>query len=147
MNAIDLFSLSDDLLSGCVRDPSAPHYTDRAFRRKLRAARRREAFLPSAPPSGEVAYLFDREWGEIIAQAGLTARQWEVVAMRVAGHTFEEIGSLNQATRQGALSVYQRALRKILRVANEYPFRGLCEIYRIETAGRRRTSSNSKLIA
>lgn len=127
---------ADLLLVGVERDPVAPHYREDSFRRKLDVAHRRESKM--TPPDGgqEAVHLLRTQWMEVTEAAGLTARQLQVVQMRLEGRTFEEIGATNGTTKQGAQNVFFQAAKKLVRTWMEYPYRGLDQVYREEVRRR-----------
>lgn len=136
----DLGRLADRILARCPRDPDAPHYSEETFRRKLRLAAAREARLPPRPAQPAREYLWKVEWEAIFDLAELTGAQARVLAWRLDGWTFEEIGRRRGHSKQGAQSVFRQALRKVLAARERYRYTGLSDVYRSET--RRGTSGN-----
>lgn len=139
MNSHTLARVADTLLSGRDKNPAAPHYTEDSFRRKIFESNRRAGSLPLPLGGKESNYLLQSEWADVIASANLTPRQLEVLALRLDGHTFEEIGSRRGATKQGAQNVFFQAAKKLARAWIEYPYRGLSQVFREEV--RRGTRS------
>lgn len=137
MTAFQLAIAADALILRSCRDRAAPCYTEEAFARKLRVARGRLGKLPRAVSRPAIDYLFQREWAEIVALAGLTAAQAMVLELRSRGLTFEEIGRRRGCTKQGAQNVLAQAVRKIDRAREASPVTGLCETYRELTAAIR----------
>jgi len=73
-----------------------------------------------------------RELMDVARAANLTPRQAAVVRMRLAGHTFEEIGREGGHTRQGAQNIFLQAVKKIGRTSHVYPYTGLPEVFEHE---------------
>ncbi|MBX7136048.1 MAG: hypothetical protein K1X67_25545 [Fimbriimonadaceae bacterium] len=134
--ADEMGRLADSFLSLVERDRDAPYYTEPGFRRRLELDRRRQSKLAEPPPRVELSYLLRHEWSEMVQMANLTARQREVFAKRLSGWTFEEIGNASGRTRQGAQRVFSQAVRKLMVAWNEYPYRGLADVYRQEVSRR-----------
>lgn len=124
--------MADSLLAMVERDPEYPCYGEESFARKVRNAQKRNAQLPlpTLDPAG--IYLSEQEWLEITKDAGLTRRQQEVFAARLAGDTFEAIGHAGGHTKQGAQSIFRQAVKKVLAIQCVYPYAGLAEVYRSE---------------
>ncbi|AIE83620.1 hypothetical protein OP10G_0252 [Fimbriimonas ginsengisoli Gsoil 348] len=76
--------------------------------------------------------LIRRECFAIFRSAELTARQASVVAQRLDGLTFDEIGAARGHTKQGAHRIFCQALKKIGHARTVYPYTGLSEVYRGE---------------
>jgi hypothetical protein len=127
---------AEEILKSIHRDPERPHYREDSFRRKLAAARGRERRLPVTIGCRESGHLVESEWSEVKRLAGLTPVQEEVVAMRLEGHTFEDIGRIRGHTKQGAQNVFFQAAKKLAKAWMEYPYRGLHEVYRSEVRRR-----------
>lgn len=146
MTPIELARLSDQYLKAIPRDPEMPHYTEDGFRCKLRQAHKRErtTVLPRRPESQ--LYLIRKEWMYILQNSRLTCRQIEVVRLRLAGKTFEEIGAMSGCTKQAVLNVLQQASKKIRATQDQYPYEGLAEIYREETRRGVSYSRKGKLL-
>ena len=123
--ADEMGRLADSFLSLVERDRDAPYYTEPGFRRRLELDRRRQSKLCEPPPRVELSYLLRHEWSEMVTMARLTARQREVFAKRLSGWTFE-----------GAQRVFSQAVRKLMVAWNEYPYRGLADVYRQEVSRR-----------
>lgn len=124
--------LADALLSCIERDADAPHYREDRFRRKLRNAHEREIRLPMPDVGHESRELLRHQWAEVTESANLTERQLEVVRLRLEGHTFEQIGALKGASKQGAQNVFFQAAKKLIKAWMEYPYRGLDLVYKSE---------------
>lgn len=124
--------LADALLSCIERDSDAPHYREDRFRKKLRTAHDREIRLPMAEVGLEARELLRHQWSEVTESANLTERQLEVVRLRLEGHTFEQIGALKGASKQGAQNVFFQAAKKLVKAWMEYPYRGLDQVYKDE---------------
>ena len=86
---------ADAYLSRVERDPGAPHYTDDSFRRKTINSNRRASKLPLPLGGKESNYLLQQEWEDVIGIANLTDRQLTVLALRLEGNTFEQIGRVD----------------------------------------------------
>ncbi len=128
----DLSLLADAILAPLDRDPERPCYREDSFRRKLLEANRRAMGLP-APPSGrEADALLESEWADIVAAADLTEVQTDVLSLRLAGFTFEEIGQRRGHTKQGAQNIFFQGAKKLARAWHGYPYRGLAQVYRDE---------------
>jgi hypothetical protein len=127
---------ADDLLRALDRDPGRPHYSEDSFRRKLDASRRRDQRLPEPANCRESAALLESEWEAVRRLACLTHAQEEVVAMRLEGHTFEQIGEARGHSKQGAQNVFFQATKKLVRCWMEYSYRGLHQVYREEVRRR-----------
>lgn len=140
MRQNELSLAADSLLSQAARDPSAPHYREHAFRRKLNNSNRKAQKLPLPAGAKEANYLLKEEWAEVIEDARLTPRQLTVLALRLQGQTFEQIGLAGGHTKQGAQNIFFQAAKKLVRAWMDYPYRGLNEVYREEVSrGVRRT--------
>lgn len=132
MNQTDLAFVADALLALCEAEARAPFYTESTFERKLVKARQKEPlFAKLAPKAGDDA-LLESECRQVFRAASLTARQTEVLTLRLEGHTFEEIGARNRRTKQSAMNVFVQALKKIRRSFDVYPYAGLSEVYKRE---------------
>jgi hypothetical protein len=140
MQTTDLSAASDALLAALDRDPDAPHYSEERFRRKLRDAALRLGLIPLSRSIMGASELVLAEWDAIIQDAALTAAQAEVVAMRLSGLTFAEIGERRGVTKQGAARVYGQGARRLARAWLACPIRGLAAAYEEDVrrgAGRR----------
>lgn len=132
MNRLELFLVADRILADIPRDPASPHYLEETFRKKLQLAEIREPKLRIRQTDPSEAYLIQREWASILRSAGLTARQREVVTLRLEGKTFEEIGRRSGCTKQAILNILRQAGKKIGVHCDVYPYAGLTEVYRAE---------------
>ncbi|MES1228456.1 MAG: hypothetical protein ABUL72_07265 [Armatimonadota bacterium] len=128
----ELSVLADALLSTLPRDPSAPHYTEESFQRKLRVQHRREASRPLPEQRQGLVELYHNEWADVTENAGMTDRQAEVVQMRLSGHTYEQIGLVYGHSKQGAQSIFFQAAKKLARAWVSNPYGGLPSIYEQE---------------
>lgn len=140
MDAEDLRFVADALLALCARDRDAPFYTEQGFESKLIRVRRKES---SSPTAGEMVAqradsLLAVECRDVMTAARLTLRQQEVLNLRLEGFTFEEIGRQGRTSKQGAMSIFVQALKKISRTFRDYPYAGLSEVYRCEVKRRSR---------
>jgi len=129
MEASTLSQLADDLLRSLPRDPDSPCYPEGSFRRKLEEANRRESALSPRQTRLGALYLSRVEWADVTEAARLTRAQLQVVRMRLAGMTFEEIGGRRGVSKQGASRVWVQAAKKLARAWLDYPYRGLREAY------------------
>ena len=134
--------VADTLLALCERSQDAPFYGEEYFERKERKAEQR----------GEVLYLnfallrrddelFQRECDAIFELAKLTPKQATVVRQRLAGSSFDSIGSGSGTTKQSSQRIFMQGIKKLARSLHVYPYRGLSEVYRRET---RRGRSHNK---
>lgn len=130
----DLGLVADSLLALCERSPDAPFYTEEALKAKDRTAAKK----------GEVLYLhfallkrddelFRRECNALFELAKLTARQAEVVSLRLDGWSFERIGLDRGGSKQANQRIFMQGIKKLARALRVYPYSGLSEIYRRET--------------
>lgn len=126
----DLSFVADALLALCERELDAPFYTEDRFEAKLKRLKRRETESPGEMVSGRVDSILAVECRDVMRDARLTARQREVLDLRLEGFTFEEIGRQGRTTKQGAMNVFVQALKKISRTFRAYPYAGLSEVYR-----------------
>lgn len=133
MNRFELIAWTDQILSRIPRCPQAPHYREDTFRRKLMLAHIREPKVDLPPVDPVDLYLVEQEWNAIFSQVQLTDRQAEVVAYRLEGKTFEEIGRMSGCSKQAILNVLRQACKKIEAFSNVNPMSGLAEVYRAET--------------
>lgn len=132
MRPFRLSQAADALLSKVERDPSAPHYSEDSFRRKVDDSNRRTHLLPLPLGGKESNYLLQSEWADVVEASCLTRRQCEVFAMRLAGHTFEQIGLRHGHSKQGAQNIFFQAAKKLARAWVHYPYRGLAQVFREE---------------
>lgn len=132
---------ADALLSLVEKDPLVPHYGEQSFRRKIATSNRRSRALEAPLGGKEFVYLLQEEWADVIRDAGLTVRQLEVLALRLEGNTFEQIGTIGGHTKQGAQNIFFQAAKKLVRAWMDYPYRGLHQVYREEV--RRGTRSRT----
>lgn len=132
---------SDSYLKNLPADPEYPFYTEAAFARKLRRRR-----LVTPPRNDEAGlYLALSEIEEAVAKADLSPKQVSVLSSRASGRAWTEIAKEHGCTRQAALQVCGRALKRIARELGRSPVSGLREVYKEEVArfsprrmGRRR---------
>jgi len=129
----ELVLITDQILAEIPRDPTAPHYRDSTFRRKLIKAQRRELESESVTHQDQAHALLLAEWDAILIGAKLTSRQREVVELRLIGMTFESIGAKTGCTKQAILNVLQQAAKKIAVSKESNGLAGLHEVYRSET--------------
>ncbi|MBS1721939.1 MAG: hypothetical protein JSS66_02910 [Armatimonadetes bacterium] len=132
MRTKTLLREADVLLARVGRDPLAPHYSEDSFRRKIEESNRRALLLPLPYGGKEWNYLLQREWAEVIEAAQLTERQLQVLALRLEGLTFEEIGLRWGHSKQGAQNIFFQGAKKLVRAWMEYPYRGLASVFREE---------------
>ena len=137
----DLSFVADALLALCEKEKDAPFFTEDGFEAKLLRIRRRETDTATDLISGRGDDMLTAECRDVLRRSGLTLRQQEVLELRLEGFTFEEIGTKGRTTKQGAMSVFIQALKKISRTFRDYPYAGLSEVYRSETKRRCRGRS------
>ncbi|MEI7577158.1 MAG: hypothetical protein WCK51_09705 [Armatimonadota bacterium] len=117
---------------GVPSDEEHPFFSDAGLERRI-AYSRRQALLHANIINQDQSNPFKNgELRNILKEAKLTRRQYEVIKLRARGLTFEEIGKYWNRTKQGAQRVYQQAVRKLQRARRVYPFTGLNEVYRQE---------------
>lgn len=124
----------ESLIARIPQDPSAPFYLEDTLRRKLdrsavRALRQAEDPCSLRP----VQALIDSEWADIVAAANLTERQRQVLALRMEGVTYVEMGERFGITKQSAQNTYTQAAKRIARAWMDYRYHGLAEVYHQET--------------
>lgn len=132
MTREDMTFVADALLALCDREPEAPFYSDQQLRLRLVRSQRRDPSLAHFLNGGRSDPILESECQEVIKCANLTPRQSEVLAMRLEGFTFEDIGRAGRHTKQGAQSIFIQALKKIARAFHVYPYTGLGDVYRSE---------------
>lgn len=138
MNTRALTYAADRLLSQVERDPNAPHYVEDSFERKLYLANQRAHKVPIPANTKVCNFLLQNEWAEVIENARLTAKQAEVLNLRLSGYTFEEIGVEGGHTKQGSQRIFFQAAKKLIKAWMEYPYRGLADVYREEISRGRK---------
>lgn len=138
MTDLDMRFVADALLALCEPEPSAPFYTEPRFELRMRTDRRRTRELATRTPPLPDLFL-GRECRSVIRAAKLTQRQWQVVHLRLAGVTFEQIGRIGGHSKQGAQNIFVAALKKIRHAFTVYPYAGLSDVYRSETRRGGRT--------
>ena len=136
MHRDQLTMLADSLLATCERDRTSPFYSEECFRLKMLVSRRRDPINAHLAMSRPSDYLLERECEDVIKLAGLTRKQLSVIAARLDGFSFEEIGKACGHTRQGSFSIFCQALKKLTHAFYVYPYTGLSEVYRAEVRGR-----------
>ncbi len=137
----DLSFVADALLALCEREPDAPFFTEDGFEAKMMRIRQRESTSAGELVSGRRDAMLVIECRDVMRAAGLTPRQREVLDLRLEGFTFEEIGRFGRTTKQGAMSVFIQAIKKVSRTFKAYPYAGLSEVYRSEVKRRSRGRS------
>jgi len=128
----DLNFVAEALLALCERDATRPFYTEDRLALRLKMAERREPIYGHLVSRQGEDPLLHAECRDVYAKAKLTDRQADVFAKRMAGWTFEEIGTRSGHTKQAAQNIFVQALKKIARSFRVYPFKGLSEVYRHE---------------
>jgi hypothetical protein len=146
MDAVDLSFVADALLAMCESERDAPFYTENGFEAKLQRIRRRETHSASELISGRGDRMLAVECRDVLKDAGLTPRQWEVLDLRLEGFTFEEIGGFSRTSKQAAMNVFIQALKKVSRTFRAYPYAGLSEVYRSEVKRRSRGGSFGTMV-
>lgn len=132
MSNEQLAFVAEALLALCDRCPERPFYSEDAMRGKLKRAQVREPLYAHLIVGRREDPLLRDECADVIAIARLTQRQAEVVAMRLEGYTFEEIGRSGGHSKQGAQNIFVQGIKKLARAFRVYPYRGLSEVYKIE---------------
>lgn len=132
MTCEDLSFVADALLALCERTADRPFYSEETFRLKLKLAERREPLLEPIEALRTDDALLRVECRDVFREAKLTERQAAVLARRLDGWTFEEIGKEGGHSKQGAQHIFVQALKKIVRAFRVYPFKGLSDVYRDE---------------
>lgn len=132
MSNEQLAFVAEALLALCDRCPDRPFYSEEAMRGKLKRAHIREPLYAHLIVGRKDDPLLREECADVIAMARLTRRQSEVLAMRLEGYTFEEIGRSGGHSKQGAQNIFVQGIKKLARAFRVYPYRGLSEVYRIE---------------
>lgn len=129
----DLSFVAEALLALCEHSFETPFYGEERLRQKRLLAEQRERRHAECVIPVPADVLLQRECEDVFRRASLTARQSDVFFRRLAGWTFEEIGSAFGNSKQAAQRVFVQALKKISRAFRVYPFKGLSEVYRWET--------------
>ena len=142
----DLSFVADALLALCERERDAPYFTEDGFEAKLMRIRHRETHSAGELVAGRGDQMLAIECRDVMRAAGLTARQREVLDLRLEGFTFEEIGQFGRTTKQGAMRVFVQALKKVSRTFRAYPYAGLSEVYRSEVKRRSRGPSFGTMV-
>ena len=146
MDSIDLSFVADALLAMCENERDAPFYTEGGYEAKLQRTRKRETTAADELVSGRGDQMLSVECRDVLAAAGLTPRQREVLDLRLEGFTFEEIGGFSQTSKQAAMNVFIQALKKISRTFRAYPYAGLSEVYGSEVKRRSRGRSFGTMV-
>ena len=123
---------ADRLLAQVERDPTAPHYSEDTFRRKMIRAGVRESQLPLPHHLSRPKLLIKSEFQKIVELSNLTDNQRSVLAMRLSGMTFEQVGEARGHTKQAAQNIFNQAAKKIVVAWKEYSMSGLAEVYESE---------------
>lgn len=134
MKKEDLAFIADALLALCERSPGAPFYTELGFHQKMKRDLPRERLVGPLLRGKPADSLFKSEYDEVFESAKLTQKQAEVLAKRLEGYTFEEIGSVKGSTKQSAQNLFVQAIKKLTRAFHVYPYRGLGDVYSSELA-------------
>jgi hypothetical protein len=134
----------EDLVGAVKRDSSSPHYTEVTFGRKMRYARAGESRLKPQNQDFAKSKLMRLELAEAQSRAGLTDSQTHVIELRLVGMTFAEIGSVRGHTKQGALNIYARAVRKLRDALDASAIKGIQDVYDAETHRRGKPSSRHR---
>lgn len=132
MKTEDLAFVADALLAICERSTTAPFYTERGYHLKMKRDLPREAVLLPLLSGKPHDQLLESEYSNIFESAKLTDRQAEVLARKLEGFTFEQIGEERGATKQSAQNVFVLAIKKLAHAFDVYPYRGLSDTYRRE---------------
>ncbi|MFY9233249.1 MAG: hypothetical protein WAO58_02195 [Fimbriimonadaceae bacterium] len=145
MTRDDFAFVADALLTICENESEAPFYTDQIFKTKLKQSANRESIFDHLVRRSGNDELMRSECDGIIEKARLTARQERVLSLKLAGHTFDEIGRRSGHSKQGAQSIFSQALKKLVRSIRVYPYVGLSDVYRLETRRGLRKGSSSTM--
>jgi hypothetical protein len=132
MTREDLSFVADALLELCQKPSDRPYYTEHGMAARLKLAERRDPLAQSIEVLRPEDPLLRAECHEVFRQAKLTDRQAQVLAKRLEGWTFEEIGQAAGHSKQSVQHVFVLALKKIVRTFRVYPFKGLSDVYRSE---------------
>lgn len=126
---------ADRILAAIVRD-DRPHYSDEALDRKAKVDRLRGRQLAAAALGKcEAAVILRRQtMRRVLASSKLTGRQLEVLAAKLSGDGWLEIGRRFGYSRQAAQGIFKQAIGKVRRAWRAYPFAGLDEVYRQEVS-------------
>jgi hypothetical protein len=133
MHQVDLAFVAEALLEMCATERKPLFYTEYRYKKKLRREQRREPVYEIILRQHGHDPLLESECRGVYGSAGLTARQLFVVEMRVAGHTFDEIGKALGNTKQATQHIFVLALKKIANAFHVYPYTGMSDVYRSET--------------
>lgn len=145
MQTSNLAFVADALLALCTDEPDRPFFNDDQLLAKTRADARRNPTLAALMPKADFDPLLASEYAEVVETAKLTDRQREVLARRLEGQTFDQIGRRSGGSRQGAQKVFVQAIKKIVRSLRVYPYRGLSDVYRREVGRGRRAPGSGTL--
>ncbi len=113
-------------------DPERPYFSEAGLERRIAYGRKQSLAHASLLNQSQNDPFKAGELRNILRQAKLTKRQYEVIKLRSGGMTFDEIGRMWNRTKQGAQRVYQQAVKKLRKAQRFYPFAGLNEVYRQE---------------
>jgi hypothetical protein len=132
MNTEDLSFVADALLAIVGEDADSPFEFDLAPRLAPLTKAKINAFIQVASQRRPSDVLLKGECEEILERAQLTENQAEVLDLRLAGMSFDQIGMRKGRSRQGAMKTFLHAVKKIGRVMRVYPYTGLSDVYRYE---------------
>ncbi len=132
MTREDYAFVADALLALCEKPADRPYFSEEGLRQKLKLSARRDVHFDPSHLMQADDPLLKLECQEVFAQARLTDRQALVLAKRLEGWTFEEIGQAEGHSKQNAQNIFIQALKKIVRSFRVYPFKGLSDVYRSE---------------
>jgi hypothetical protein len=132
MTKEDFEFVADALLALCEDERRRPFYSENTFRCKLRREAEKRSLVARLSERFPENDLLRSECMSVFERARLTPRQTEVLADRLEGWTFEEIGRKGGHSKQGAQSIFVQSLRKLTQAFRAYPYRGLSEVYRKE---------------
>ena len=139
MTELQLTEQSDDLLFKVPRDPKQPHYITETFDRKLRSSRQRskaDRYVLLVERRDGPDYLRGEAVAELIQQAGLTLRQWEIVCAKLDGDSYVELAEKFGTTKQAAYKIFTQALYKLRRHCERDPYHDLPDVYHAEIRRR-----------
>lgn len=132
---------ADDLLRAIPRDPLAPHYTERRWREKELAARKRALERPfvSRGLAFDASEILSMDAiGDVVRESYLSIPQGLVFAFWLDGFSFLEIAAFRGTSKQASHQALTRAFLRVRKAYGQYAFAGLSSLYAEET--RYRTS-------
>ena len=128
----DLSFVADALLALAGEEQSAPFELDFIPLKRHARHERAETYFQIATCRRPGDEMFESELKFVFKRANLTKNQSEVLDCRLLGLTFEQIAKTRNITRQGAMTIFLQAIKKIGRVLRVYPYAGLSDVYAFE---------------